>query len=130
MKLLALLILTLSLVGCATLSPTADPLVVRTEQVERIAFDTFDTFVRLVSRYEAKVKATAPAAYDFAEWLRAKGPDGKPRGIAMVKSLDATRRAYKANRSDVNRATLSSSLAALEKALNEAQAHLVTVQTP
>ena len=130
MKLLALLILTLSLVGCATLSPTADPLVVRTEQVERIAFDTFDTFVRLVSRYEAKVKATAPAAYDFAEWLRAKGPDGRPRGIAMVKSLDATRRAYKANRSDVNRATLSSSLAALEKALSEAQAHLVTVQTP
>lgn len=130
MKPLSLLILAFSLLGCATLSPTEDPLVVRTEQVERVAFDTFDTYVKLVARYETKVKATAPAAYDFAEWLRAKGPDGKPRGIAMVKSLDATRRAYKANRSEANRLTLSSSLAALERALSEAQSHLVTVQTP
>lgn len=128
MKFLAVILLAVSLAGCSTLNPNADPVLVRTEQVERVAFDTFDTYVRLVAAHEAKVKQVAPVAYQFAEWLRAKGPDGKPRGIAMVKSLDATRRAYKANRSAANKASLLSALAVIESALAETQKHLLTVQ--
>lgn len=114
--------------GCAGLKPGADPLVVRCEQAEQVAFSTFDTFVHLVADHEAEVKARVPAAYVFAEWLRAKAPDGQPRGLAMVASLGSVRRAYAANRTPERKASLLSALAALQASVGEAQKHIATVQ--
>lgn len=113
--------------GCANLKPGADPVIVRAEQVEQVAFATFDTFVHLVAQHEDEVKERVPAAYQFAEWLRAKGPSGLPRGIALVKSLDTVRKAYKANRTPENKAGVASALAALESALAETQKQIAAV---
>ncbi|MEQ2008125.1 MAG: hypothetical protein ABMA26_15110 [Limisphaerales bacterium] len=124
--LLALLCLVLT--GCATLQPGADPLVVRCQQAEATAFATFDTFVHLVADHETKVRATVPAAYTFAEWLRAKGPDGTPRGLAMISSLGNVRRAYAASRTPEHKASLVSALAALQAAVAESQRHLTALQ--
>ena len=126
---LFLLILTAwcHLTGCASLKPGADPLVVRCEQAEQVAFSTFNAFVHLVADHEAKVKATVPAAFTFAEWLRAKTADGTPRGLAMVTSLGNVRRAYAANRSPENKATVLGALAAVQAAIEESQRHLSTL---
>ena len=94
--------------GCATLQPGADPVVVRAEQTEQVAFATFDTFVHLVADHEADVQAKVPAAFTFAEWLRAKEADGTPRGLALVNSLSTVRRAYASHRTPENQASLSS----------------------
>lgn len=117
-----------SLLGCATLQPGADPLVVRCQQAEAIAFSTFDTYVHLVADNEKRVKALAPAAYDFAEWLRAKTPEGTPRGLAMITSLGNVRRAYAAHRTPEHKASLLAALAALQSAVSESQRHLATVK--
>lgn len=125
---LALLSSVLLLCGCASLQPGADPLVVRCQQAEATAFATFDTFVHLVADHEAKVKATVPAAFAFAEWLRAKQPDGLPRGLSLVESLGTVRRAYAANRTPAGKASLLSALASLQAAVAESQKHLTALQ--
>ena len=126
---IALLIFTLAfhLAGCASLQPGADPVVVRCQQAERVAFSTFDTFVHLVADNEVRVKSIAPAAFDFAEWLRAKQLDGTPRGLSMISSLGRVRRAYEANRSADNKASVLSALAALQAAVTESQKHLAVI---
>lgn len=126
---LALLCFPLLFAGCfATLKPGADAVVVRAQQAEQMAFATFDTYLKMVHAHEAKVKSTAPAAYDFAEWLRAKQPDGQPRGLAMIESLGRVRRAYAANRTTEGKSSLLSALSALQSSIAETQKHLAAVQ--
>ena len=123
------LLLPLLLCGCfATLKPGEDPLVVRSQQAEQVAFTTFDTYLRLVHEHEARVRSKVPAAFKFAEWLRAKNSDGTARGLAMVTSLSNVRRAYAVSRTAANKASLTSALAAVTSAISEAQKHLAVVQ--
>lgn len=129
-RILALLILTLGfhLCGCASLQPGADPVVVRAQQAEQVAFATFDTYLRLVHQHESRVRATVPAALEFAEWLREKRPDGQPRGLAMVQSLGDVRRAYAAHRTPEKKASLTSAIALLQATVAETQKHLALVK--
>ena len=62
------------------------------------------------------------------EQLRAKTADGTPRGLAMVTSLGNVRRAYAANRSPENKATVLGALAAVQAAIEESQRHLAAVK--
>lgn len=126
---LALLILPLAchLCGCAALKPGADPLVVRCQQTERVAFETFDTFLRIERSQAARIRAVAPAVSDFAGWLREPLADG-PRGVSLVRSLGAVRRAYQADRSDGNRSKVESSLRIVAATLAETQKHLTAAK--
>jgi len=107
-KHLAILILLLPLIftGCAGLKPGADPIIVRAQQTERAAFETFDAFLRIERKNAARIRTAAPEVSKFAEWLRAPLPDG-PRGIALVKSLGNVRRAYANAKTPDNRAKLA-----------------------
>lgn len=110
--------------GCATLNPSADPVEVRAEQTVSIAFSTFDTFLKIESQQEARLITAAPGVVKFADWLREPTPGGLPRGLSIIESANNVRRAYKANRSAENRASLISALAAVESALSETNKQL------
>lgn len=128
MKQLLAILFTLALItGCATLQPGADPLVVRSQQTEKVAFDTFDTFLKLEHRYADKVKKTVPEVSKFADWLREPVGDS-PRGIAMVKSLGKVRKAYAAAKTPDNKAKLGSAVDALAAVLEETKQHLTAAQ--
>lgn len=129
MKHLAILILLLPLIftGCAGLKPGADPIIVRAQQTERAAFETFDAFLRIEHKNAARIRTAAPEVSKFAEWLREPLPDG-PRGISLVKSLGNVRRAYANAKTPDNRAKLASALDALAAALTETQKHLTAAK--
>lgn len=118
-RLLLLLVLILSLnSGCKTVLPGNDPVVVRAQQTEQIAFTTFDTYVHIEDKYRATLWN---ASHDFkmvADKIRTDAP-------AWFKSFDAVLDAYKANRSQQNKANLAAGLATLEQAVIEAQGYLV-----
>lgn len=122
------LLLPFSVVGCAALAPGADPVVVRAEQSIQIAFSTFDTFLKLEHDNSAKVKDKAPEVHQFAEWLREKDASGTSQGIAMIRSADNFKNAYKSNRTAENKANLITILATLESAVSETQKHLTAIK--
>ena len=116
--------------GCSTLAPGADPVEVRAEQMEGVSADTFDLFLHVEYDNVDFCRSNLPAVHAAAEWLRQPvtlGTNVWSRDIAMVQSFDATRRAYKANRTADNKASLTAALAALETALRQVQEHLATL---
>jgi hypothetical protein len=114
-------------IGCATLDTKADAVEVRAEQTVSIAFDTFDTFLKLETQNRAILLKKAPEVVAFADTLRRPVMDnGKqiPWGISLVESANRTRLAYKSNRTADNKASLLSALAAVESALAETNKQL------
>ena len=97
----------------------------RAEQSVSVAYSTFDTFLKLELANETLLKAKAPEVVKFAAWLTERMPDGQPRGVSIIQSANATRRAYKSNRTSDNKASLIAALAALETALAETNKQLV-----
>ena len=127
MKFFAAIALACALVfasGCATLAPNADPVEVRAEQTVATAFETMTLFLKLELQHEEALRTKAPRVVAFAKWLTDRQADGTPRGVAIIKSANEVRRAYKLNRSAENRANLLAALAAVESALAETQKHL------
>lgn len=128
----ALALSLLVLAGCAQLRPGADSLVVRAEQTQQIAFDTFNTFLTLENQNRDLYKQVLPDVHTAAEWLRAPmvQPDGKTlqRGLSILKSFDRVKMAYKYNRTAENKANLTTALATLETTLNEVQAQLSAIK--
>ena len=135
LRLLAAAALLALFIGCAAVQPGADPLVVRTEQTESIAFSTFNLVVHVDDANRPFFMTNAPAFHQFAEWLRApqmvmQSPTNTitlPRGAAMLWSLDATKRAYISSKTYSN--SLVSAVATVEHALAEAQMWLTTTST-
>ena len=131
-KALPLLFLALFCVwsGCVALNPGVDAVEVRAEQTVQTAFDVFDTFLRLDAADRDLVKRKAPAAHEFAEWLRAPVPNGAqtvPRGVSLILSANRVRLTYKASRTGDNRAQLNTALVALAAAITETQKQLAAV---
>lgn len=124
MKKLLLLIPLLLLIGCATLDHGADPVEVRAEQTISGASDTMDLFVTIENDWREYCKKKLPEVHDAAEWLRAKQPDGLPRGLSMVSSANKARLAYKKNRTPENKANLLTAIATLQTASREAESQL------
>ncbi len=95
------------LAACAKLQPGADPLVVRTEQMEAEAYNSFDTFLRLddIANINPVVSNAWQPAHVFAQYLRKpiqSGTNTVPFGIATVLSLDNVKLAYVAGTSSSN----------------------------
>jgi len=121
------------LTGCKTLDKGADPVAVRSEQTLSMAFLTFDTFLRLDHQFRAETAEKVPEVHKFAEWLREPirtdlNAEQKPRGIALIESAHTVLKAYKANRTEENKASVISAIAAVESALAEAQKQLTALK--
>ena len=100
--------LSLVLFGCSSVSTGSDPLVVRAEQAEQTAYNTFDEFLKiddLAMANPAVSNTWATSAHPFAAFLRkpvVNGTNTVPFGIATVLSLDKIKLAYKAGTATSN----------------------------
>jgi|GEM_PF-1089057 len=120
--------------GCAPLQKGADPLIVRAEQSETVANATFDSAVRIDYAGGSLLAAKVPPFHAFCEWLRqpvviSPFTNAFPRGLAIVRSLDAVKNNYEQNKGTNEYAVLISSLAAVESATVQAQQLIVTATT-
>jgi hypothetical protein len=118
--------------GCASVSPTADPLVVHVEQTEAIAFNTFDTFLKIDDLIRTQQAAgmltnlTTPyinsPAHKYAETLRQPVLDGTNltrQGLLWITQLDRIKLAYEAGSRSSNDVAIV--LAVVATAINTAQ---------
>lgn len=104
------------LTACATLSPTADPLVVRTEQAQTVAKSTFDLVLHQDHADRGFWRTNAPAFHSFCEWLRTPTPyfgTNVPRAIVIQLNVDDAKRAYQAGKTAANSNALHGVLALL-----------------
>lgn len=121
--------------GCTALDPGSRAIVVRTEQSLTVADSTFDTVVRIDNSHRQFFQTNAAAFHAFAEWLRqpvtlAGLTNSWPRGIAIIRSADTVKNAYKAQPTTNNYAALINSLATVEAATAQAQSWLLSIETP
>lgn len=117
LPLLSLLALLTLSNGCKSILPGNDPVVVRAQQTEQIAFTTFDTYVHIEDKYRSTLWAVSHDFKRVADKIRIGAP-------GWFKSFDAVLDAYKANRTSDNKANLAAGLAALEQSVIEAQSYL------
>lgn len=106
-KLLVALCLTVSVVGCYTVKPGADPVVVAAEQLAKDATDTLDDFIMLVDRNPKGFSADVIAARNLAA----------ESGPVYIRNLRALTRTYKASRAPGDKANLEASIAAVQQLL-------------
>lgn len=92
-------------VGCNSVAPGSDPIVVRAEQVETGATNTLNGIVSIDDANRPFWITNAPAFHTFAETLRKPVQiDGLtlPAGLAAVRSLDDVKVAYIAGKATSN----------------------------
>lgn len=127
---LAVFLLVFFIAGCATLQPSANPLVVRCEQSEKAAFATFEMVLHVDDSNRAFWSTNAASFHRFCEWLRqptlVNATNTLPRGAAIIWTLDNTKKEYQKNL--VGQDQLAAALAAVEKALYDAQLYFSTAQ--
>lgn len=88
-------------VGCATLDPGADPVIVRAEQVQSATRSTIDLVLNEDDSNRGLYAATLPAFHEFCSWLRTPVPwstTNLPRAIVMQLNLQNAKEAYRKNR--------------------------------
>jgi hypothetical protein len=128
-----LVCLVMLLSACVKLKPGADPLVVRTEQLETTAYSTFDTFLKLddVAMANSTVEPTwSESAHPFATYLRKPitvGTNTVPFGIASVLSLDTIKLSYQSGESSSN--ALLSAITVLETTVSQASQYTSLIST-
>lgn len=129
----AVSLLLIVLTGC--LAPgaklTGDPIIIRAEQTESIAYSTFDMALKIDDANRDFWKTNAPDLHKFAEYLRQPVPvtnktipaDGRPttipRGASFVLSLDTVKLAYKQGKATSNEVVTV--LATVESAVTQSQ---------
>lgn len=107
---IALLCASFILVGCVTVAPGNDPLVVRAEQTTKIAVSLFDSFLKyeyqnrtLLAKVDVEIKKQA-------DNIRANAPK-------WIEDARVLTKAYKFNRTPENKANLLTVLSVLDSAL-------------
>jgi hypothetical protein len=116
------LFVSLFIVGCASLTPGADPLVVRVEQGEAGANSTFDLILRLDNSDRGFWKTNAPAFHNFSEWLRTPisyTGTNLPRCVVMQLNVDDLKLNYQAARTSANSNALWIGFSVLDSALSQ-----------
>jgi hypothetical protein len=114
----AMVPLSLLLVGCGSIQPGNDPVVVNAERTTQLAVDVFDTFLQWEYSNRQALSAT-PEVRQSADFIRAKGQDWLVTARSMTQ-------AYKQNRTPENKANLETAMAVLRSAIGEAR-HYLTV---
>ena len=112
--------------GCASLDPNARAVVVRAEQSEAVANATLDAAIHIDASNREFFKTNAAPFHAFCEWLRTPVlmpplTTPQPRGVAMIRSLDAVKETYKRTNTTNDYAILISSLATVEAVTSQAQ---------
>lgn len=128
-----LFLLALGLWACSTLSPGADPFVVRVEQGEAGSGATFDLVLRLDASDRGFWRTNAPAFHNFCEWLRTPTPySGKavPRCVAMQFNVDDLKLAYKASKTATSSNALYEAFSVLGTAVGQANSWSNIVTAP
>ena len=135
LSVIAIAVLTTSIIGCATLQPGADALVVRTEQSLSLGKPTFDLVLKNDNANRPFWMTNAPAYHQFCEWLRQPQPvtggtlNGQklPRATAMLYGLDMVKLDYKAAKTAGNSNALFTALGTFNGALNQASGWILVV---
>lgn len=116
--------LSLFLIGCASLNPGADPLVVRVEQGQAGANATFDFVLREDNANREFWKTNALAFHQFCEWLRTPqtymGTTNMPRVVVMQLNVDDLKTAYKNSKNTGSSNALWSAFSVFSAALGQA----------
>lgn len=115
-------------VGCNTVQPGSDPILVRTQQVETASKSTFELLMKIDSIDRGFWRTNAPAFHNFVEDLRTLTPyKGKEvrRWRAALLDVNDVKLAYQQGKADSN--ALFSVTYALETALNKANAWITIV---
>ena len=108
-------------VGCASLQSGADPLIVRVEQTETSAVATFDLALSVDDVNRPYWRTNAAVYHRLCEWLRdTNAPGGLQRSLAIVKSLDDMKLAYKASKTAGNSNALVTALLMVDAAASQA----------
>lgn len=121
-----------SAAGCKT----KDPVVIG-QQIQDVAFITLDKFMKLEYQHRAYLKEHMPAVSKYADWLAEPVEvkldhlggkiERRPRGLAMIYSMNEARLAYKANSSPENGVKLQAAIALLQKTIAEVAEHTATI---
>lgn len=114
--------LLLLLVSCTTLSPGADPVVVNAEKTTSVAVESLNTFFKLEASNHALVKERLPEVAKWTNYARANAPK-------WIESARQMTKAYKANRTDENKANLTTAIAVLSKAIGQVQIYTTQVSS-
>lgn len=114
----AMLPLSLGLVGCASIQPGNDPVVVNAERTTQLAVDVFDTFLKWEYDNRQALAAT-PEVRKAADFIRASGQ-------TWLVSARSMTQAYKQHRTPENKANLDTAIATLRAAIAEARNYLET----
>jgi hypothetical protein len=94
-----------------------DPVVINAEKTLLIARDTFTLYVHLEKDNQAVLAKLSPQFHQYAEILRRNG-------IKWLRTADATKEAYKNNRTGESKANLVTALATVSEALNQTQQYI------
>lgn len=105
-------------VGCVTLQPGADPVVVNAERTIEVARVTLDSFVRFEFNHRAKCPL---AVQDAAERIRREAPAWFERALRL-------KAAYKQNRGPDQKADLLTAVAVIQTAAAESATYLAQHQ--
>lgn len=119
--------------GCATLDPNADPLVVRTEQIQRGADATFDFVLHVDNADRGFWRTNAPAFHTFCEGLRTMVPYGTgtiQRVLAAELNVQQLKVRYKTNRDSGNSNALFQASSALSTLVVQANSWSNIVTLP
>ncbi len=94
-----------------------DQIILRAEQTAQTSRLTFDTFVRYERDHEAMLKQVNPAIHTYANYIRTHGLD-------WVTSLREATKAFKANRTPENQASLNTILATITNAVSQSNKYI------
>jgi len=117
LPLLTVLAVLLAPVGCATVDPNADPIVVNAERLTGIALDTFDTFLKIEYENRDRLLAINKEIHEAAEFFR-------HNAVEWLSTARALTKAYKSNRSPQNKANLETAVAILQTGVLQAQKYI------
>jgi hypothetical protein len=102
--------------SCASVSPGHDPVVVNAERTTALALEVFDSFLKWEFDNRTAL-AVVPDVRRVADVIRRDG-------IGWLESARRLTVAYKANRTEENKAALNTGVAVLRVAVQEASGYL------
>lgn len=106
-----IVMLALTLLGCASIAPGSDPVVVNAERTTTLALEVFDAFLSW-EYTNREVLSSRPEIKKVADVIRRDG-------INWLETSRRLTKAYKANRNDQNKANLETAVSVLSAALSE-----------
>ena len=117
-------------VGCGTVQPGADPIIVNAERLQTSAKASFELVLKLDHSNRAFWQQNAPAFHTFCETLRKPTPypgrTALPQYRVWLLKLDDAKLAYKEGRTDGQ--PLANAINLIETAVTQANAWSIIVQ--